>query len=400
MQFSHFIILASLSFSFAGRHRGIKDTWSFDLGFSRISNWMSKIGNDVPLSALTIPGTHSSMSYELTGSLTQTQNNNLACQLLGGIRYFDISCQYTNGNIMVYNGLVKTGFSLGDVLNTMFNFLDGHPQEALILRIRKGGMLGDSKKLLDFIEQYFTPGSEMGDRAAQYIYFSDGDEATIPTLGEVRGKVVILRDFKSSPPARYGIPWNSNTVSSYSRRLAVGSVLRDLGWTSIRSHLSHSRSEDANKLRITHTTASVSINPINTAAKNDPGRGMNQLLGRYIMSIITHGEGNCFGIIVMDFPGRSLVYQMVRLNEQYQASEPSDLPPHHDDLPIPGELVDDINYDGINYDVEATSSDEDSDNDGDAALVDDIIYDERYYDDEVPPVDEDSDNEGGAALVG
>ncbi|KAL1890026.1 hypothetical protein Cpir12675_005552 [Ceratocystis pirilliformis] len=315
MRFPHFIILAFVGFSYAGNFKGIEDKWSFDLGNIDHSDWMSDIDDNVLLSKLSIPGTHNSMTAAVQSSLTRTQNEHLSDQLTGGIRYIDISCRYVNNEMMVYNGVSETGFSLGDVLHIMFEFLDAHPRETLILRIQKGGILGDSKKLAQFIEQSFAPDSEIGDRAAQHIYFRNVDDISIPTLGEVRGKVFILQDFKNSQPALYGIPWNKDTVSSYSHRLASGSLFLGLKWDGVRSHLSQSHPKDINKLRITHTTASAGVKPISIAAKNLPGYGMNGLLGRYLMS----DEGDCFGIIVMDFPGCYLVQHILELNNQYQA---------------------------------------------------------------------------------
>ncbi|KKF92639.1 hypothetical protein CFO_g5008 [Ceratocystis platani] len=282
---------------------------------------------------------------------------------------------------MVYNGLVNTGYSLKDVLYTMFNFLDDHPREVLILRIQKGGILGDSKKFLDFVERHFDPDSEMGDRVAKRIYFRNSGDISIPTIGEARGKVLILQDFKSSQPALYGIPWNSDTVSSYSHSLALGSLFLGLKWDGIESHFSQSRSEDFDKLRITHTTAGAGVKPIDIAAKNHPGFGMNRRLGRYLLFNL----GDCFGIIAMDFPGYSLVKEIIMRNYRYRAPEPLDFPSFCATLPMPEKAVDDIIQDEMDDDNEVTP------------------YDEITPGDEAPPAegsaDEAGDDEGAANLI-
>ncbi|KAL2885162.1 1-phosphatidylinositol phosphodiesterase [Ceratocystis lukuohia] len=308
--------MASLSLGYASSLDNTDDMWSFGLG------------KPCPF----IPGTHGSMTYWIPSDLTRTQSDDLDTQLLGGIRYIDISCRYTKNNLMVYKGLVDTSYSFKDVLRTMFNFLDDHPREVLILRIQKSGILDDSKKFLDFVERHFDPDSEMGDHVAKRIYFKNSGDISIPTIGEARGKVLILQDFKSSQPALYGMPWNSDTVSSYSHRLAPGSPFLDLKWAGIRSHFSQSCSEDFNKLRITHTTADVGVKPLDIAANN---YGINGRLGRYLL----YEQGNCFGIIVMDFPGNFLVGHIVKLNNQYRDPEPSDFPSHDDRLSMPDELA-------------------------------------------------------------
>ncbi|KAL2884629.1 1-phosphatidylinositol phosphodiesterase [Ceratocystis lukuohia] len=257
-------MLAFLASSNAGIFNFVEDVWSFDLDEGDQSLWMSRIRDNVPLSQLVIPGTHGSMTDSVENSLFQTQNVPLAQQLLSGIRNAD------------------TGYSLDNVLTTIYDFLDQHPGETIILRIQKGGTF-DFNTFLDSMEEYFVPGSELGDRAVQHIYAGNSDDTTLPTLGEARGKVVILQDFKSSLDGRYGIP-------------------------GIRALLD--RSKDYDKLRITHTTANGGINPIRVAAQAGGHPGMNAFLGRYLML----RKGDCFGIIVMDFPGRHLVKQIIKRN--------------------------------------------------------------------------------------
>ncbi|KKF92640.1 1-phosphatidylinositol phosphodiesterase [Ceratocystis platani] len=315
MHCSFFTILASLAFSHAGSFNGIDDMWSFDLDEGYKADWMDTIEDDVSLTALSIPGTHNSMTDIVESDYSQTQNMPLDQQLIAGIRYIDISCRYTHHDMMIYNGRAATGYNLEYLLTTLFNFLHNHPREAIILRIQKGGILDSSKTFLESMKGHFGSDSEFDDRPIQYIYSRDGDEDTIPTLGQVRGKVLILQDFKSSPPGRYGILWNSNTVSSYNHRLAASTLLLNWRWDAIKTHLS--RAQDLTKLRITHTTASAGVKPINFATSNYGDVGMNRLLGDYL----SLEQGNCFGVVVMDFPGYRLVNQILKLNDDYQVPE-------------------------------------------------------------------------------
>ncbi|KAL2885155.1 1-phosphatidylinositol phosphodiesterase [Ceratocystis lukuohia] len=328
------------AFGHAGIFKEIDDMWSFDLDEGRNADWMDTIEDDVFLTDLSIPGTHNSMTYTVASGLAQTQNVPLAEQLIAGIRYIDISCRYINHKMMVYNGLTDTGYSLQHVLTTLFDFLNEHPSEAVILRIQKGGILDDSNKFLRSMDRHFLPSFEFGDLALDYIYSRDTNEDTIPTLGEVRGKVLILQDFKTSPPGRYGIPWNSHTVSSYNHRLTAGTLLLKLRWARIKSHLSRGRSKDLNKLRITHTTASAGVKPISFSTRHYDGFGINRLLGRYL----SLGRGKCFGVVVMDFPGYYLVNHILMLNEEFQVPEATDFSSNLGDVPaaevyVPAEEV-------------------------------------------------------------
>ncbi|KAL2885141.1 1-phosphatidylinositol phosphodiesterase [Ceratocystis lukuohia] len=274
MRFSLFATLGLLAFAQAGFFKGIDDTWSFDLDIVENTKWMGNLRDDV---AFVEP--------------------------------------INSWNSQFHDAQYQT--SLKDVLTTLFDFLDDYPSEAVILRIQKGGVFDDSTAFLSSLEQYLVPGSELGKRAAQHVYSRSADDTTIPTLGEVRGKVLILQDFQASPPSLYGIPWSSRTVSSYTQIFTPSSLLLPLKWAGIKSHISKSRSQDNDKLRITHTTAGAGVQPINIAARDGYRFGMNRHLGRYLL----FKRGSCFGIIVMDFPGYVVVQYILRLNNQYQKPE-------------------------------------------------------------------------------
>ncbi|KAL2885154.1 1-phosphatidylinositol phosphodiesterase [Ceratocystis lukuohia] len=318
MRFSLFATLASLALTQATVYKGIYDAWSFDLVDAENADWMATLRDDVHLQDLSIPGTHNSMTDRLKSSLMQTQSEPLADQLTGGIRYIDISCRYIKHDMRVYHGLTDTGYSLQDVLTTLFDFLDNHSREVILLRIQKGGIFDDTRTFLSSMEAHLVSGSELSNRAVQYIYSTDAHQ-TLPTLGQARGKVIILQDFKTNPAGGYGIFWNSNTISSYSHRLAPGTLFSSLKWEGIKSNINRSRCRDYQKLRITYTTASAGVKPI-TISSGKPAR-INQRLGQYIK----YNRGNCFGIVVMDFPGFFLVNYMVDINKKYQVPRLSNL---------------------------------------------------------------------------
>ncbi|KAL2885131.1 1-phosphatidylinositol phosphodiesterase [Ceratocystis lukuohia] len=318
MQFSLFATLACLAFTYAGSYGEVSEKWSFDVGLIQSTDWMGALVDNVHLSNLAIPGTHGSMTNTVKNSLAHTQNVGLTGQLNAGIRYIDVSCRYIKGNEVVYSGPFDTGYSLEDVLASLFDFLDAHPREATILRIRKSDTFNDCP----IFHSSMISNSLLRNRAA-YRVFSE-DRTTMPVLGEVRGKVVLLQDFKSSRPRSYGIPWSSKTLSDYDHKLAGSGMPLALKWSLIKSRISQSLENDG-RLRITYATASIRAKPMNTAEENGLGVTMNRYLGEYLLS----GEGNCFGIIVMDFPGYQLVDQILKLNRQYWASELSAFPPDH-----------------------------------------------------------------------
>ncbi|KKF95516.1 1-phosphatidylinositol phosphodiesterase [Ceratocystis platani] len=297
MRFSLLATLPFVAFSYAGVLGEINDPWSFDVDVSKLGSWMGTIADDTPLSSLSIPGTHNSMTYSLTSKLKRSQNVPLDKQLAGGI-------------------------SLKDVWETMFDFLQNNPSEAIVLRIQKGGIFDSSTTFATAFDNQFYSSVSFVQRSSKFIYSEGVDGvSTIPTLGKLRGKIFILQDFETDPVGRHGLPWNSRTVSNYHSKFSFGTMFSDMKWDNIKAHFSEPLPKDSNQLRITYTTASSGVSPVNIAAQNHPGFGMNRLLGEYL----SYNRGDCFGIIVMDFPGEFLVEKIVELNNKNLATEPASL---------------------------------------------------------------------------
>ncbi|KAL1890358.1 hypothetical protein Cpir12675_005434 [Ceratocystis pirilliformis] len=343
MRFSLLAALASLAFTHAGNFKNVDDPWSFDVGSGQYADWMGPIKDDTPLSSLSIPGTHNSMTDKLDNSLLQGQNTPLAQQLTGGIRYIDISLQNTDKNLLVYHGNSKTGYNFEEVLTTIYDFLDQHCREAVIIRIQKSSLLNRSRSFTELLREYLSPGTPIGGRAARYVYNSGTSASTtLPTLGEIRGKLFILQDFDSKPSGVFGFPWSSSLISNHHFKFGVGNMLVGAKWHTVKNHIEGISGKSAETLYITDMTVSVGSKPINIAAGDKADPGMNGRLGSFLKAT-RRGSDNDFvfgfkrarlGVISMDFPGKDLVEQILKFNKFYEviptAEGYSQLPPPPD----------------------------------------------------------------------
>jgi 1-phosphatidylinositol phosphodiesterase len=119
--------------------------------------WMTLLPDSVPLAALSIPGTHDTMTdgYQpglglgdlFTGQNIPTdtvpipkdfvvsQSMDLITQLNSGIRFIDIRCKAINNQFLIYHGDFYVGASFDDVLNTVTSFLTNHPGETVLMRV-------------------------------------------------------------------------------------------------------------------------------------------------------------------------------------------------------------------------------------------------------------------------
>lgn len=154
--------------------------------------WMKNIDKSVPLSEIRIPGTHNSCTrFVFFSFITRCQRLSVQRQLQMGIRLFDIRLEKTaDGFKLVHSiadcrnkaSLFSGSLSFDSVFNTFKTFLSDNPSETLIISIKEDdGNAGEA--FFDcFYNVYIEPYAEM--------WFT---ENRLPTLGECRGKAVLLR---------------------------------------------------------------------------------------------------------------------------------------------------------------------------------------------------------------
>lgn len=160
------------------------------------SNWMERIRDETKLSALSIPGTHDSATqYVSLNSIFQCQDTAIKTQLENGYRYLDIRLVIDGQDLILKHNFAKCKnnnsffskpLSLDDVLKDIYTFLDKHPSEAAIFCVKKE----NSKDNLDILKQLLTNKIHSN---SSYWYL----ENRIPSLGEVRNKIILATRFES-----------------------------------------------------------------------------------------------------------------------------------------------------------------------------------------------------------
>lgn len=145
-------------------------------------DWMSKISDNKRLCDISIPGTHDSGTGVVGAGMSKCQNFNFDRQLNDGIRFFDVRL---NTDLHIAHGPTTTSQYLWDALSMFNKFLENHPKEVILMSVKSEN--GDaSTAFFDYVNDHKneTTGGGTG-RIVQ--------NDTIPTLGEVRGKIVLFR---------------------------------------------------------------------------------------------------------------------------------------------------------------------------------------------------------------
>lgn len=169
--------------------------------------WMSYVDGNKYLDELSIPGTHDSSTCSVDNdtepqtSLVKCQQDYIPTQLLEGIRYFDIRLG-KGDNPGIDHGMFylrkKDGnfLHLSDVIGYFKTFLNEHPSEALIMLASRGNDEATDESITTAFAKVMADNPDL-------FYTS----SHVPTLGEVRGKIVLLRRFRLAGNSVDGHTW-------------------------------------------------------------------------------------------------------------------------------------------------------------------------------------------------
>lgn len=169
--------------------------------------WMGNVHDNKFLDELSIPGTHDSGTCSVDND-TEPQTSQVKCQqdyiptqLLEGIRYFDIRLGKGDDPGIDHGGFYlfkKDGnfLHLSDVIGYFTTFLKENPTEALIMLVSRGNDEATDEGITTAFAKV------LGDNPDLFYTAS-----RVPTLGEVRGKIVLLRRFRLVGDSVSGHTW-------------------------------------------------------------------------------------------------------------------------------------------------------------------------------------------------
>lgn len=178
------------------------DSLNFALGGETVTSldWMSFLPDSAYITDISIPGTHDAAMARLDTSAgkesRRTQQYYIDEMLAAGVRHFDTRLGLENGTITLVHSsdadaLDHDGNDLtfATLLSWVSGFLDKHPDETVIMQIMADEKESEVERAALAWINNFIRNDEEGD----LIWVGDH----VPTLGEVRGKVVIVSRFNN-----------------------------------------------------------------------------------------------------------------------------------------------------------------------------------------------------------
>ncbi|MBD5085503.1 MAG: hypothetical protein HDT33_10750 [Clostridiales bacterium] len=158
------------------------------------ADWMARLPDDVSLGELSIPGAHDAgTQYVQLGFFSKCQARSIGQQLEDGFRYLDIRLAVSGDGLGLNHGFCECRagaapwsgrLMLEDVLEDCYAFLSAHPTEAVIFAVKQeygDESVAEFQRVLDRYIQ--------ADADCWYL----GSE--LPSLGEARGRLVLLRRY-------------------------------------------------------------------------------------------------------------------------------------------------------------------------------------------------------------
>lgn len=292
------------------------------------SNWMKEIGDHTLLSEMTIPGTHDSGTFTLplpdpilspvVTPFAKTQSKNFTEQFNSGCRFLDIRCRHINDSFAIHHDVVYLQMNFNDVLKDCIAFLDKHPSECLLMLVSDAHATAENNKLsfTDTFLNYY--------RQNPSVWHTD---LPIPAMGEVRGKICLLRghtfswdprDQKSNPAM--GLHFNMWEKASGSCPLHSGQELRyenlaglakyypgeiDTKWNVVRENIEKcQRDDDKNHFYCTFSSGYAGLITPELMAE-----GVN----KYMREQLRY-DGRRMGLVVGDFVDASYTHPLIDNN--------------------------------------------------------------------------------------
>ena len=170
------------------------------------TDWMETVPDETKLSNMSIPGTHDSCTqYVDMRYIFQCQDASVATQLIYGYRYLDMRLvlekrsgqetlvlKHSIARCKTSNSPFAGTLTLDDVLRDVSAFLDAHPTETVILCMKAENSKDDVAEIQKVLYQTI-------DKDPEHWYLKN----EIPTLGEVRGKIVLATRFDDKFPVGF-----------------------------------------------------------------------------------------------------------------------------------------------------------------------------------------------------
>jgi 1-phosphatidylinositol phosphodiesterase len=248
------------------------------------------------LSELSIPGTHDSCAL-LNGfsfGYAKCQSWPLEQQLNAGIRFLDIRCRHLSDKFQIYHGVIDQKMSFQNVLRICDDFLRKHPSECLVMSVKEES---SSEGVTRTFRETFL--EEINPWKNRWMI-----SGKTPTLNEARGHIVLVDRVGNLG----GLDWrNMNRQDDYQ-------ALPEVKQEKIKQHFVSRASAVEDGWFLNYCSGTVPSRFLNPKA-------YASIINPFLLRELRQNRSRTLGVVVMDFPGDSLVQQIIQANFQTSENE-------------------------------------------------------------------------------
>ena len=285
--------------------------------------WMADLPDSLPISAISVPGTHETMA-RFGGPAPRCQTLTLEQQLNAGLRAFDIRLRHIEDVFAIHHrAYFQNAYFGNDVLQVFIDFLAAHPSETIFMRAQREHNVQDVTRSFGATFAWYMA-------SYGHAVWQTDDPTTYPTLGEVRGKIVILQECHAdkdddlpcdggmfAPVKSYGYPWSALSIQD-DYKVYWTHVSMNGKWENIWNHLWLAAASDPSIMFANFTSGSTGMNPVDVARgiwiPFKYSDGMNERTYRYLKYVLDQGVHWRTGLILSDFPGPGLIDVIIAHN--------------------------------------------------------------------------------------
>ncbi|MGX1885154.1 phosphatidylinositol-specific phospholipase C domain-containing protein [Streptomyces sp. NPDC055287] len=265
-----------------------------------VQDWMAGLADSTPVQRLTVPGTHDS-GARVGGPWVACQNTSVAEQLHSGIRFLDVRCRATGDSFAIHHGAYYQNLMFGDVLIACQDFLRARPSETVLMRVKQEYSQVADAEFRRIFDLYLDT---KGWRPLFRI------DTALPTLGQARGKVVLLADSGGLPGVRYGDSALFDIQDDYMAEPGAK-------YPQIEAHF-RKAAQQPGKLFLNYVSTSALL----------PPRWNSDRLNPRVHSFLGGAEAagwTGLGVVPMDFPNTrtGLVESLIRHNSGQRVGRPA-----------------------------------------------------------------------------
>ena len=159
---------------------------------AHLEAWMRELQDEWPLQILSIPGTHNSPTCYKALPSVRCQAVGVPDQLRNGVRFLDIrvSAEPNDANLALVHSAFPVSLTgnkyLGEMLDDVYDFLARNPSETVIMSVKREGTgKGTDQQMAKHLKKNYI------DKKKERWW----TEPRVPRLGEVRGRIVLMRRF-------------------------------------------------------------------------------------------------------------------------------------------------------------------------------------------------------------